>query len=102
MKAVEFCESKDYIGNNTFMMTYGDGLANVNIKELIEFHKSKNKIATVTAAQPVGRFGSIEIDSDNNVKHFIEKPKGDGKWVNGGFFVLEPEVFNYIQGDDTF
>lgn len=93
---------KDYIGNETFMMTYGDGVANINIKELIEFHKSKNKIATVTAAQPVGRFGSMEIDSNNNVKHFIEKPEGDGKWVNGGFFVLNPEVFEFIDGDHIF
>ena len=93
---------KDYIGDETFMFTYGDGVANINIKVLIEFHKSKNKIATVTAAQPVGRFGSMEIDSDNNVKHFIEKPEGDGKWVNGGFFVLKPEVFKYIDGDQIF
>ena len=93
---------KDYIGNETFMMTYGDGVANINIKELVEFHKNKNKIATVTAAQPVGRFGSMEIDQDNNVKHFIEKPEGDGKWVNGGFFILEPEVFKYIEGDHIF
>jgi len=90
---------RDYIGKETFMMTYGDGVANINVNELIEFHKSKNKIATVTAAQPVGRFGSMEIDSNNNVKHFIEKPEGDGKWINGGFFVLKPEVFNYIEGD---
>lgn len=93
---------KDYIGNDTFMMTYGDGVANINIKNLIEFHKSKNKIATVTATQPVGRFGSMEIDSDNNVKHFIEKPEGDDKWINGGFFVLEPEVFKFIEGDQIF
>lgn len=93
---------KDYIGNETFMMTYGDGVANINIKELIEFHKNKNKIATVTATQPFGRFGSMEIDSNNNVKHFIEKPEGDGKWVNGGFFVLKPEVFDFIEGDHIF
>lgn len=93
---------KNYIGNETFMMTYGDGVANINIKNLIQFHKSKNKIATVTAAQPVGRFGALSIDKDNNVKEFLEKPEGDGKWVNGGFFVLEPEVFNFIEGDNTF
>lgn len=93
---------KDYIGNETFMMTYGDGVADINIKKLIEFHKSKNKIATVSAAQPVGRFGALSIDNDNNVKEFLEKPDGDGKWVNGGFFVLKSEVFKFIEGDNIF
>ena len=93
---------KDYIGNEPFMMTYGDGVADVNINEILKFHKSKNKIATVSAAQPFGRFGSLEIDKDSNVKSFIEKPNGDGKWVNAGFFILEPKVFDYIEGDSTF
>lgn len=93
---------KDYIGNETFMMTYGDGLADINIKKLIEFHRNKNKIATITAAQPVGRFGALSIDNENNVTRFLEKPEGDGKWVNGGFFVLNPEVFRFIEGDKTF
>jgi glucose-1-phosphate cytidylyltransferase len=93
---------KEYTNNETFMMTYGDGVANVNVNELIKFHKSKNQIATVTAAQPFGRFGSLDIDKDNNVKAFVEKPSGDGKWVNAGFFVLEPKVFDYIEGDSTF
>ncbi len=83
---------KDYIGDETFMMTYGDGVGNVNINALIEFHKSKNKIATVTATQLVGRFGAMDIDEDNNVKHFIEKPSGDEKWVNSGFFVHNADV----------
>ena len=93
---------KDYVGNKTFMMTYGDGVANVNINELIAFHKKKNLIATVTATQPIGRFGALSIDKENNVKEFFEKPEGDGKWVNGGFFVLKPEVFKFIEGDQTF
>lgn len=93
---------KDYIGNEPFMMTYGDGVADANVNELLKFHKSKNKIATVTAAQPVGRFGSLDIDKDSNVKSFIEKPTGDGKWVNAGFFILEQNVFEYIKGDETF
>lgn len=93
---------KEYIGKETFMMTYGDGVANIKIDALVNFHKRKKKIATVTAALPIGRFGALDIDHDDNVRHFIEKPEGDGKWVNGGFFVLEPEVFSYIEGDKTF
>lgn len=92
---------RDYIGDKTFMMTYGDGVANININELVEFHKKDKNIVTVTASQPIGRFGSLEIDKNNYVRHFIEKPAGDGAWINAGFFVLEPNVFDYIDGDDT-
>ncbi|MEW6195139.1 MAG: glucose-1-phosphate cytidylyltransferase [Bacteroidota bacterium] len=93
---------KDYVRDETFMMTYGDGVGDIDIAELLKFHKKKHKVATVTAAQPIGRFGALDIDDDNNVRHFIEKPEGDGKWVNGGFFVLEPEVFRFIEDDKTF
>lgn len=93
---------KDYTNNETFMMTYGDGVADVKVNEILEFHNSKKKIATVTAAQPQGRFGSLDIDKDNNVKSFVEKPDGDGKWVNAGYFILGPKIFNYIEGDSTF
>ena len=89
-----------YIGNDTFMLTYGDGVANINIKELLEFHKKHGKFATVTAVQPSGRFGALDL-KDSQVKAFKEKPKGDGAWINGGFFVLEPQVFDYINGDET-
>jgi len=85
-----------YIGDEDFMLTYGDGLADVNISGLLAFHQSHNKIATVKADQPEGRFGSMEIQSDDIVDHFKEKPKGDNKWINGGFFVLKSEVFNYL------
>lgn len=88
-----------YIGNEDFMLTYGDGVANVDLNELLKFHQSHNKIATVTAVQPEGRFGSMEINDDGIVDHFKEKPKGDDKWINGGFFILKPEVFNYLDGD---
>lgn len=88
-----------YVGNEEFMLTYGDGVANVNLSELLKFHQSHNKIATVTAVQPEGRFGSMEINDDGIVDHFKEKPKGDDKWINGGFFVLKPEVFDYLEGD---
>jgi len=91
-----------YLGNETFMLTYGDGVSDVNIKDLIEFHKKSHKYATLTAVQPSGKFGALEIDKKNDVCSFQEKPKGDGAWINGGFFVLEPQIFDYIkQGDET-
>lgn len=91
---------QEYIGNETFMLTYGDGLMNVNINKLLEFHKERANYATVTAAQPYARFGALDLDNNYEVLSFQEKPAGDGVWVNGGFFVLEPEVFTYIK-DDT-
>src|SRR6478735_944585 len=79
-----------YIGNERFLLTYGDGVSNVNIKELVEFHESNKKLATVTTVQPSGRFGVLNINSENVVSSFTEKPKGDGNnWINGGFFVCE-------------
>lgn len=90
-----------YIGNEPFMLTYGDGVSDVNIAELVNFHKSHGKIATVTSTQPSGRFGSLNLSNNNLVSGFHEKPRGDGAWINAGFFVLEPDVFNYIDGDLT-
>ncbi|MBU3190612.1 glucose-1-phosphate cytidylyltransferase [Clostridium bowmanii] len=92
---------EEYIENETFMMTYGDGIADVNINKILEFHKNHKYIATVTAVQPSGRFGALNINSDSSVKTFTEKPSGDNAWINGGFFVLEPKVFDYIQDDNT-
>lgn len=89
---------KDYIGDETFCFTYGDGLADVNIKTLIQFHRDQGKAATLTAIQPPGRYGAVNING-NAVLDFQEKPAGDGAWVNGGFFVLEPSVLDYIEGD---
>jgi glucose-1-phosphate cytidylyltransferase len=86
---------KDYIDED-FLLTYGDGVANVNIKELIKYHILKNKLATMTVVQPSGRFGSVNIDKNSNlIKNFYEKPKGDGYWINGGFFVLKKDIFKY-------
>jgi len=90
---------KEHIGRETFMLTYGDGVANVDISKLLAFHKLHNKVATVTAVQPSGRFGVLNINNYNNVNAFMEKP-GDA-WINGGYFVLEPEIFNYIECDST-
>jgi glucose-1-phosphate cytidylyltransferase len=91
-----------YIGKETFMMTYGDGVSDVNIPELLQHHKRNGKIATVTATQPTGRFGSLELVSGDRVNAFQEKPAGDGLWINGGFFVLEPQIMDRIAGDATF
>jgi glucose-1-phosphate cytidylyltransferase len=88
-----------YIGDEEFMLTYGDGVADIDINKLVEFHRSHNSIATVTAIQPEARFGGMALDKNGKVVHFKEKPKGDGKWINGGFFVLKPEVFKYLDGD---
>jgi glucose-1-phosphate cytidylyltransferase len=88
-----------FIGDNAFMLTYGDGLSDINIEELLKFHKSHGKLATLTCIQTPGRFGSIEMDNIGNVDHFVEKPKGDGMWINGGFFVLESKIFEYLSGD---
>lgn len=91
---------KDYLGSETFCFTYGDGVSNVNIKELIAFHKKQNRLATVTAVQPPGRYGYIDIENEK-VTSFIEKPDGEGGWINGGFFVLEPKTIDYIKEDET-
>ncbi len=90
---------QQYIGNEDFMLTYGDGVARIDINKLIDYHNSKNRIATMTAIQPGSRFGILEMDADDEVTAFTEKPKEDGAWINGGFFVLKPEVFNYLHDD---
>jgi len=90
---------REYV-DDTFCFTYGDGLSNVDISKLIEFHKSKNTIATVTAVQPPGRFGTLDVQGEK-ISNFVEKPSGDGNWINGGFFVLEPKVFDYLENDST-
>lgn len=87
---------RQYVGDEEFMLSYGDGLADVNLENLISFHHSHGKIATVTAVQPAGRFGLLGMDDEDRVAGFKEKPLGDGGWINGGFFVLKPEVFSYL------
>ena len=86
---------KEFIGDDTFMLTYGDGVSDIDLSKLLEFHNNHGKAATMTSIQPPGRFGSLDIQ-DNSVNSFIEKPKGDGAWINGGFFILEPTVFDFI------
>ncbi|MBF0359314.1 MAG: glucose-1-phosphate cytidylyltransferase [Magnetococcales bacterium] len=92
---------RDFLGDEDFCMTYGDGVGSVNIGELIDFHKSKGTLATLTAVQPPGRFGILDIDDKSSVRGFQEKPQGDGNWISGGFFVLSPKVLDYISGDDV-
>ena len=90
-----------YIGNEPFMLTYGDGVSNVNLHDLVEFHKKHGKLATLTAIQPGGRFGMLDLEEGDTISRFKEKSKDDGGWINGGFMVLEPEIMNYIDGDTT-
>ncbi len=102
MTGTRIKRAKKVVGNEPFLLTYGDGVGNIDINALITFHKSHGKALTMTSAQPDGRFGALEIDSDNRVVKFQEKPRGDGSWINAGFFVCEPEVFDYIgDGDDV-
>lgn len=92
----------DYLDDETFCFTYGDGVSDVNISELVAFHKKQNVLATLTAVQPPGRFGAFKLGNDeSNITTFKEKPDGDGAWVNGGYFVLEPKVLDYVDDDST-
>tara|TARA_X000000368_G_C22893486_1_gene650748 strand:- start:359 stop:940 length:582 start_codon:yes stop_codon:yes gene_type:complete len=92
---------KKYVGNETFMMTYGDGIANIDVKKLLNFHKKNKKLVTMTAVRPPARFGAIKIKG-NKVKYFKEKSKIDEGWINGGFFVMEGKFLNYIKNDKTY
>ena len=92
---------KEYLNNEPFMLTYGDGVSDINITELVKFHLAHGKNMTITAVQPEGRFGALEIDKENQVLAFQEKPKGDGSWINVGFFVCQPEVIDFIESDTT-
>jgi glucose-1-phosphate cytidylyltransferase len=95
-------KAKDHIGNEPFLLTYGDGVANVDIQATLDFHKKHGKLMTMTSAQPDGRFGALDINENDKVVAFKEKPKGDGSWINAGYFVCQPEVLDYIpQGDDA-
>ena len=94
--------AQKFIGDEPFMITYGDGVADIDITKLIDFHKSHGKAITITSIQPEGKFGALNIERYNKVTNFLEKPKGDGNnWINAGFFVCEPEVFDYIGGDES-
>ena len=88
-----------YTGNEPFMLTYGDGVSDVNIEEILKFHRKNGKLATLTSVQMPGRFGNLDTDENGVVNNFSEKPDGDGMWINGGFFVLEPGIFNFLEGD---
>ncbi|MGA2344401.1 MAG: glucose-1-phosphate cytidylyltransferase [Candidatus Sulfotelmatobacter sp.] len=89
-----------YIGDEDFCLTYGDGIANIDVARLIEFHRSQGRLATITAVQPPGRFGALRLEG-NMASAFLEKPTGDGGWINGGYFVMSPEILDGIAGDDT-
>jgi len=102
MTGARIKKAQSFIGDEPFMLTYGDGVADIDIAELVNFHKSHGKSMTMTSTQPAGRFGALDIDENNKVNVFKEKPKGDGSWINAGYFVCEPKVFDYIaQGDSV-
>lgn len=90
-----------YTNNEPFMLTYGDGVGDINIKELVDFHKNHGKLCTVTSVQPSGRFGALDLSDENEVRSFLEKPKGDGSWINGGYMVCQPGVFDFIKDGDA-
>lgn len=92
---------RKYLDDKPFMLTYGDGVSDVDISKLLRYHQKMGKICTVTTVKPAGRFGALNLKKNGIVHSFIEKPKGDGSWINGGFFVCEPKVFEYIENDDT-
>ncbi|MBO5368700.1 glucose-1-phosphate cytidylyltransferase [Methanocorpusculum sp.] len=93
--------AQKYVGDEPFMLTYGDGVSDIDIGKLVEFHKAHGKAATMTSVQPEGRFGALVFNENGEVTSFAEKPKGDGAWINAGFFVCEPKVFDYITEGDT-
>ena len=93
-------KAQTYVGNDRFMLTYGDGLSDLNMHAELEFHKEHGGIVTMAAVQPDGRFGTFEASSNGSVNRFLEKPRGDGSWINGGFFICEPEIFEYINDSD--
>jgi glucose-1-phosphate cytidylyltransferase len=90
---------KPYVNNEPFLLTYGDGVANINIRELVDFHNAHGKIATISTVLPLGRWGVLDLDENGMVTGFHEKPREDGSWINAGFFVMQPEIFKYIEGD---
>jgi glucose-1-phosphate cytidylyltransferase len=90
-----------YVNDEPFMLTYGDGVGDINLKELVDYHKSHGKLFTVTSVQPSGRFGALDLSNKNEVLSFLEKPKGDGSWINGGYMVCEPGVFDFIKDGDS-
>ncbi|NJL44623.1 MAG: glucose-1-phosphate cytidylyltransferase [Leptolyngbyaceae cyanobacterium SM2_3_12] len=93
---------REHIGSETFCLTYGDGVCDVDVTKLVKFHQEQDSLATLTAVQPPGRFGAIALsDEQTRISSFHEKPEGDGAWINGGYFVLEPQVIDFIDGDET-
>jgi glucose-1-phosphate cytidylyltransferase len=93
--------AREHIGNERFLLTYGDGVSDVDVNKLIDFHKKSGKTVTLTAIQPGGKFGVLDIDETDTINQFTEKGKEDGGWINGGFMVVEPEIFKYLDDDES-
>ena len=91
--------AKEYIADTPFLLTYGDGVSDIDLTKLTRYHEKNSKLITMTAVQPAGRYGALNIEDDGRVSHFLEKPRGDGSWINGGFFVCQPDVLDYIEND---
>lgn len=100
MTGARIRKAKAFTNNETFMLTYGDGVSDINIRSLLASHRKSGKIITMTGVQPEGRFGALDINDHDEIIGFAEKPKGDGAWINGGFFVCEPSIFDYLPGGD--
>jgi glucose-1-phosphate cytidylyltransferase len=90
-------KARDVIGHERFMLTYGDGVSDVNVPELLAYHERMHKTVTLTSVQPTGKYGALNIEDDGRVSSFVEKQRGDGTWISGGFFVMEPEIFEYLK-----
>lgn len=101
MTGARIKKAQKFVGDKPFMLTYGDGVSDINIEELVKFHKSHGKTMTMSSAQPDSRFGALNIEDDNKVTSFQEKPKGEGGWINAGFFICEAKVFDYLTEDDS-
>lgn len=93
--------AQKFIGDESFMLTYGDGVSDIDIRNLVEFHRTHDGAVTMTSVQPEGRFGALDIEKDGQVSNFVEKPKGDGHWINAGFFVCDSKVFDYLKDGDS-
>jgi glucose-1-phosphate cytidylyltransferase len=100
MTGARIKKAKSHVGEEEFLLTYGDGVANIDIDDCLKFHRQHGKLLTMTSAQPDGRFGALDIDKDSKVVEFKEKPRGDGSWINAGYFICKPGVFNYIDDGD--
>lgn len=101
MTGARLKRAQDYVGDEPFLLTYGDGVSDLDIAETVKFHLNHGKILTMTAIQPEARFGNLDIDDQSSIRQFVEKPQNEAGWINGGFFICEPKIFDYLTNDDS-